>query len=256
MEPSLEAIRFLANSANRVQVLTALVNRRATRRELQEEVGGSRSTVARILNEAKTRGWVDSEGNQYRITPLGESMVTDFRSYLETVQGHQHIGDLVNHFPPPLFSLDFRHLRDANVTERTVENPGAPYDRALDLFHEATEYRGLNSTSLPKHAKVLLDRVEEGRLNFAQVFEADFIETIRADPERAAMWRSLSDRVWNYNGVVPINLQIVNETVLVWLGKTREEPGGLLESENPAVLSWGESLYEEYQAEAEPLTEL
>lgn len=256
MEHSLEAIRFLANSANRVQVLTALVDQRVSRRELQEEVNCSRSTVSRILNEAEKRGWVDSEGSQYRITPLGESMLTDFRSYLETVQGHQHIGNLVNHFPPPLFSLDFRHLRDAKVIERTVENPGAPYDRALDLFHEATEYRGLNSTSLPKHAKVLLDRVEEGRLDFVQVFEAVFIETIRADPERAAMWRSVSDRVWEYKGVVPINLQIVNERVLVWLGKTREEPAGLLESENPAVLSWGESLYEEYQTEAEPLTEL
>ena len=256
MASSLEAVRFLASSANRVQVLTALIDGGASRRELTERVDGSRSTVTRILNEAQRRGWVDSEGSHYWLTPFGESMVTDFRSYLKTVEGHHHLGDMVNQLPPPIFDLDFRHLRDADVVEVTSANPAAPFDRALDLFREATEYRGLNSTSLPKHAKVLRDRVRAGRLDFTQVFEAAFIETIRADPERSALWTSLSDRVWVYDGVVPINVQIVNESVLVWLGKTRGDAAGLLESENAAVLSWAESLHEEYRSEAEPLSEV
>lgn len=256
MEDSLEAVQFLANSPNRVQVLTELVDRRATRRELQEEVDASRSTVARILDEARTRGWVDSEGTRYWLTPLGEAMVTDFRSYLSSVEGHQHLGDMVNHLPPPVFSLDFRHLCDADVTEPTEENPAAPFTRAFDLFHEATEYRGLNNGSLPGHAKVLHDRVRDGYLDFEQVFEKAFVETIRANPERKAVWEALSDRVWLYDGIVPINVQIVNERVLVWLGESRGEAAGLLESQNPAVLEWAESLYEEYRTQAEALGEL
>lgn len=256
MESSLEAVRFLASSANRVQVLTALVDGDADRRELTERVDGSRSTVTRILNDAEKRGWVDSEGSRYWLTPLGESMVTEFRSSLETVAGHQHLGDLVNHVPPPLFSLDLRHLRDADVVEPTAENPAAPFDEALDLFREASEYRGLNNTSLPKHAKLLQSRVEQGRLDFEQVFEQAFLETVRAAPERVDIWSSLSDRVWRYDGVVPINVQIVDGTVIVWLGKTRGEPAGLLESENDAALSWARSLYDQYRTEAEPLSEL
>lgn len=253
MEDSLEAVRFLASSANRVQALTALVDGDANRRELTENVDGSRSTVTRILNEAENRGWVDSEGSRYWLTPLGESMVTDFRSYLKTVEAHQHLGDVVNQLPPPLFSLDLRHLRDANIIEPTEANPAAPFNRALDLFRGASEYRGLNSTSLPKHANVLRNRAERDRLDFEQVFEQGFVETIRADPERVNIWSSLSDRVWLYDGVVPINVQIVNETVIVWLGKTRERPTGLLESENAAVLSWAQSLYNQYRSEAKPL---
>lgn len=256
MEPSLEAIRFLANSRNRVEVLSALLDRQATRRELQEEVEGSRSTVARILDEAQTRGWVDTEGNQYWLTPMGESMVTGFRSYLKTVEGHQHLGPMVNHLPPPLFSIDFRHLRDADIIHQTVENPAAPFDRVLDLFHESTNYRGLNSTSLPKHAKVLRTRVDKGLLDVGQVFEKEFVETIRTDPERATVWGAMADGVWVYEGVVPINIQIVDETVLVWLGKSRDKPAGLLETDNAAVLAWAESLYEEYRREAIPLADV
>lgn len=256
MESPLEAVQFLANSANRVEVLGALVDGQATRRELQEEVAVSRSTVARILEGARERGWVESEGSHYWVTPLGEAMLADFRSYLNTVEGYQHLGEMVNHLPPPLFSLDFRHLRAADIIEVAEENPAAPFTRSLDLFKEADRYRGLCHTSLPQHAKVLRDGVEQERLDFEHVFEKAFIETLRADPERAAVWNSLSDRSWLYDGVVPINLHIVDDTVLVWLGRTRGEPAGLLESEDATVRSWAESLYEEFRTDSEPLPEV
>lgn len=256
MESSLEAVKFLANSANRVEVLTALVDGESGRREIQEQVDASRSTVSRILDEAQTRGWVDSEGSRYWLTPIGRSMVTDFRSYLETVEGHQHLGEMVNKLPPPLFSLDFRHLRDVDVIEVTAENPAAPFTRAFELFYEATRYRGVNTTALPQHVEVLRDRVVDGHLDFEQVFESTFVETLRSDQERAATWAALTDRVWVYDDVVPINLQIVDETVLIWAGESRDEAAGLLECRNATVRSWAESLYREYKAEAEPLSEL
>lgn len=256
MEPSLEAVQFLANSANRVQVLTALIDGEATRRDLEEEVEGSRSTVARILDEAQEREWVDSEGTRYWLTPLGELMVTDFRSYLATVEGYQQLGELVNHLPPPLFSLDSRHYRDADIVKRTADNPGAPFTRALKIFRQATEYRGLNSTALPDHVKVLRERAEQGRLDFEQVLEKAFVETIRANPERSAEWKVLSDRVWLYDGIVPINVHIVDGVVVIWLGENRNEVEGLFVSENSSVVSWAESLYEEYLSESKPLGEL
>jgi predicted transcriptional regulator len=256
MESSLEAIRYLASSVNRVEVLTALADGRATRRELQEDANGSRSTVSRILDEAQGQGWVDSKGSRYWLTPLGQAMLGDFRSYLEAVEGLQHLGRTVNQFPPPLQSLDSRHLRDAVVVEPTEEDPAAPYTRAFDLFREATEYRGLTHTALPDYSRVLRDGLEQDRIDFEHVLERAFLETIRTDPRRAAVWRDLSDRVWLYDGVVPINVHVIDELVLVWLGENRGEMAGLLLSENPAVVTWAESLYAGYRSESEPLGEL
>lgn len=175
---------------------------------------------------------------------------------VETVDAYQQLGDLVNHLPPPVFSLDVRHLRDAEIVEVTAENPAAPFTRSLELFRDATEYRGLNNAGLPDHVRVLRDRVEAGHLEFTQVLEGGFVDTIRADPDRTVVWTALEDSVRVYDGVVPINLHIVDGRVLVWLGENRSEAVGLLVSENPAVLSWAESLYEEYRADAEPLGEL
>ena len=71
MKGALEEIQFMANSANRVRVLDALGGAPASRRELQEETGVARSTAARVLDDAEARGWVDSEGSRYRLTPGG-----------------------------------------------------------------------------------------------------------------------------------------------------------------------------------------
>jgi len=128
-----------------------------------------------------------------------------------------------------------------------------PFTRAFELFREAIDYRGLNNGSLPEHVRMLRDRFGAERLEFEQVFEKAFVETIRADPERTAVWEALADRVWLYDGVVPINVQIVDGRVLIRLGENRGEAAGLPGSENPAVLDWAGSLYEEYRAQAEPL---
>lgn len=258
MASSLEAIQFLANSGNRVAVLTALGDGEASRRDLQEEVDGSRSTVARILDEAQSRAWVDSVGSRYWLTPLGEQMVTNFRVYLETVKGLQHLGEMVNQFPPPLLSIDFRHLRDAEVIEPTPENPAAPFTKGLELFQEATEYRGLTHTAFPHFTKALRDGLEEGRVNCEGVIEKAFIETVRDDPERLALWRSFVDTgtTWVYDGTVPISLHIIDGQVLVWLGETRGEVAGILLSENRTVADWGVSLFERYRSRSEPLDEL
>lgn len=254
MESPLEAVQFLANSANRVQVLTTLVGRRATRRELQNEVGASRSTVARILEAGETRGWVASEGSRYWLTPFGETMVTDFSSYLETVAGLYHLGEMVDHLPPPLRTLDCRYFRDAVVVEPTSEDPAAPFTRAFELFQRATEHRGLTHTSFPHFARVLADRVEEGHADSEHVIEKAFVDALQPDSDRAEIWASMSEWVWLYDGTVPISLHIIDGTVLVWLGATRDTVAGLLETENDTVLSWAESLYAEYRSRSEPFS--
>lgn len=256
MEVSLSAVQFLANSENRVRVLSALIDDRASRRELQEQTETSRSTVARILEEGERRGWVDSTGSQYWLTPLGKTMVNDFLTYLETVDGIQHLGEVVNHFPPPLFSLDFRHLRDATVVEPTPEDPAAPNSRAFERFRQATTYRGVTHTAFQHFATVLSDAVDAGRLDYEHVFEKAFIDELRADPGRVTEWPMIHDGTWQYDGIVPISFHIIDGRVLIWLGESREEIAGLLESENAAVLEWAESLYETYRSEAEPVTGL
>lgn len=258
MEEALEEIQFLANSVNRVQVLNRLSTGPASRRELQEETGVARSTAARVLDEAEARGWVTSEGSEYQITPRGDVMVSEFSTYVETTKGVQHLGQALDWLPEPVHDLDFRYFRGADITTPTEDNPTAPFDRGKERIRTADEYRGLTRNSLPEYMKMIRDRVDRGRLDFQGVIEASFIEVLRDDSDRAARWHDIAHGIRVYDGHVPINMHLVDGTALVWLCDKNQVGDdvvvkGLLESEHPAVVSWAETLYEEYREEAEPL---
>lgn len=258
MDTTLSDIRFLANSANRIQMLEELTNGAASRRELQNATGVPRSTAARVLDDAEARGWVRSEGSSYRITSLGEAMVTEFRRYLAATEGIHHLGPAIDWLPEPAWDLDFHYFREAEVTTPTEANPTAHFDRAMDHLRESDSYRGLTQNSLPEYMNVLHGRVVEGQLDFEGVIEASFIDVLATDSERAALWQDIADRMWLYNGRVPLNMHIVDETVLLWLcGENQAGDDalmkGLLESTHPDIVSWAESLYEEYRGDAEPL---
>lgn len=258
MDSTLDEIQFLANSASRIQVLDALTSGAASRRELQDATRVPRSTAARVLDDAEARGWVRSEGSRYWITPLGEAMITEFRRYLAATEGIHHLGPAIDWLPEPAWDLDFRYFREAEITTPTEANPTAHFDRAMDHFRGSDSYRGLTQNSLPEYMKTIHGRVVEGQLDFEGVIEASFIEVLGNDPERAALWEDIADRMWLYSGRVPFNMHIVDGTVLIWLCDENHAGDdvlvkGVLESTHPDVVSWAESLYEEHRADAEPL---
>lgn len=259
MESALEDIRFLANSENRIRVLSALTDGSASRRQLQEETGVPRSSAARVLEEAETRGWVSSNGSEYWITSKGEAMVAEVQRSIEATQGVQHLGKAIEWLPEPVQDLDLRHFKDARITLPTQENPTAAFDQGLSQIGDASTYRGLTQNSLPQYMRVIADQVEAGDLKFEGVIEENFIEVLRNDPERAETWSIVADQMWVFNGHVPINMHLVDDTALIWLCGEDEEgndviPKGLLETENPHVVSWAESFFEEYQEAAKPLS--
>ncbi|AGB31847.1 putative transcriptional regulator [Natrinema pellirubrum DSM 15624] len=258
MGATLDDSQFLANSANRIRVLEALTSGEASRRELQDATGVPRSTAARVLDDAEARGWVRSEGSRYRITSLGKAMVTEFRRYLTATEGIHHLGPAIEWLPEPAWDLDFRCFREAEVTTPTEANPTAHFDRAMEYLRGSDRYRGLTQNSLPEYMNVLHGRVVEGQFDFEGVVETNFIDVVGNDPERAALWQDIADRMWLYNGRVPLNMHIVDGTVLLWLCDENQAGNdvlvkGLLESTHSDVVSWAESLYKEHRADAEPL---
>lgn len=258
MDSALEAIQFFANSANRVRIFEALADGATTGHTLAERTGASRSTVARILGEGESRGWIDSEGSQYELTRVGSIMIEEFRAYLQTVQGVQHLGEAVYWLPPPARALEFRHLRDAEVITPTATRPARPSDHVADRLRTANELRTLAPTGVPRLTKLCAEQSDTGQLDVRAVISAGFFNTLATDPEVVTHWRALAERedISAYDGRVPIGLHVIDNTVIIWLTELRGETvevRGVLVSESPAVLSWAESLFEEYRTEAEPV---
>jgi predicted transcriptional regulator len=261
MGPALDAVQVFANSANVVRVFEALANGTTTNRALSERTGAARSTVGRILDKGESRGWIESEGSRYELTHLGEVMIEEFRAYLRTIEGIQHLGEAFDYLPEPAHELGYHHLRDATFVKSTADNPTEPWDRVTELFRAVDSVDTphiLAQGVAPIHTKVSWDLWSQGKLEGKVVIAARFLETLRNDPERAEPWVdwARAGLIWIYEGL-PITMHVFEGLVGIWLGELREDEvhiAGVLESEDPAVVSWAESLFEAYRAEAEPLT--
>lgn len=258
MEKTLDVIQFFSNSANSVRVFETLADGSMTGREIADQTGASRSTVGRILNEGESRGWIDSEGSQYELTHVGQVMIDEFHTYLETVRGIQHLGAAINWLPRPARMLDYCHFYDAEIITPTATRPAEPYDYVADRIRTANELYTLSPTGVPRLTKLCDEQSTVGELEVSAVIQTDFFETLATDPEVLPHWRALTERddIYTYDGDIPIGMHIVDETVILWLTEPRGGDivvRGVLVTENPAVTSWAESFYEEYQAEAAPL---
>ncbi|MFC7228368.1 hypothetical protein N0B31_13220 [Salinirubellus salinus] len=257
MDSPLDGIAFLVRSENRVCVLRTVAAETATRRELRDGLSMSRTTLGRVLNEFEERGWIRRTGDGYTTTPAADAILTKFVPLLETMEGIYNLGEAIEWLPPPARAVELRHFRDATVTTSTPDNPAAPFDRGLEAIRDADRYRGLTSTAIPSYVQALRECLRGG-LDFEGIIEASFVATLRDEPQRVDPWYDFAERetAWLYDGRVPINMHLLDDVVLVWLGThdgDELEVYGLLESGNPAVLEWAESLYEEYRAESELL---
>lgn len=259
MESALDAIQVFANSANVVRVFEALADGPTTNRALSEQTGAARSTVGRILDRGESRGWIESEGSRYELTHLGTVMIEEFRGYLRTIEGIQHLGEDFQYLPEPVHELDYRHFLDATIGKPTPAYPSAPFDRMEELIRAGNKFPYvISQTVTPRHEQVTWDLWVEGKQVSGGVLGASFLETLRDDPERVERWYEWAEtgKIWLHEDP-PITLLFSDEMVLIGMGEEREGEvyaTGVLESENPAVLSWAESLFEEYRAEAERLT--
>lgn len=183
-------------------------------------------------------------------------MLEEFRSSLQTVAGAQQLGEALNYLPEPAHELDVRLLRDAGLTIPTEDWPNAHLNRALELYRTGDTYRGLTRIAPDILVRTLADLVGRDRLEFGGGIEAEFVEGLRDDPDRAAPWHAFAEQVWVYDGRIPLNMHLIDDTVVLWLGRVdgdRWEGRGLLESENPTVVAWAEALYRDYRDAAEPL---
>ncbi|ADB62851.1 hypothetical protein Htur_4003 (plasmid) [Haloterrigena turkmenica DSM 5511] len=253
---ALEEVQIFVNSPYSMRVFEALIDGSTTGRALAEQTGASRSTVTRILNKGESQGWIDSEGSQYELTDRGETMTNEFHDYLQTVKGIRHLGEMIRFLPPPARELDPRHFRDADIITPTETNPVEPFDYLAEWIRAANKKRSLVRLAVSRFVKLIHDQSMHGQLDSESVIEASWFDTLGEEPKQIPIWQTRAERgdVLLYDGEVPISFHIIDTTVGFWLSEDDQNGvEGLVVTDDPVVVSWAKSLYEDYRDEAEPL---
>ncbi|MFC7251658.1 helix-turn-helix transcriptional regulator [Halomicroarcula sp. GCM10025324] len=254
-EDAFADIVFLAGSPNRIAVLSALsVDKPVDRHDLVEDLSISRVTVQRILDSLGSRGWVASEGRDYRITPIGEVIVEEFQSSLDTFESMERLS-LVLPWLPAGFDVDLRRLSDARITLPTWSDSVAPVRRAAELCRNLDDLRVCASGVAPDVIRGIRDAAVEDRAEVEVVATASAIDVIRDDSTMRGWFADLGDaggQVYEHPGH-PYLIGLCDRTAVIGVNDDAGMPRGLIESTDTVAYEWVRSMFDQCREESEPV---
>jgi predicted transcriptional regulator len=256
---ALEDVAYLARSVNRVRLLDILASGSYTRRDLADRTEIARTTVGRIVNELEERGWAKrTTDGEYAATPTGEQITTEFVPFVESIAVIREFGKTVAWFQDVDQPIGLHHLRDATVWRPDATDPMAPTVAYMDDLRTAREFHCLVGVAPPvSFEKAMLAGVVDRGMRVEHVISEDEYSYLRDDPERVPRWREYiraGANVYRYDGTVPCNFVILDETV--YIAKSQSDygkPYTVIESDDDVVRSWAHEVIDQYRVESEQL---
>lgn len=235
-----DTVAFLAGSPNRIAVLDALVTLGSvSRRDLVDEVGVSRVTVGRIVDEFEARGWATRHGTEYRVTPIGEVVGDTFGSLLRTIASMDRLSTVLPWLPAD-FDIDVRRLETARITVPTWSDSVAPIRRAAQITAGLDVLRVCASGVAPDVIKGIRDAAVEDGADVEVVMTRSARDVITHDRTMWGWFDDLLDvggRIYDHPGH-PYLIAICDQTAVIGVNDDAGMPRGLVESSDSAVLDW------------------
>jgi predicted transcriptional regulator len=252
-----DAARFLADSPDRLALLTRLRKGPARPATLAEDLGCARRSVQRNLAAFVERGWVERDEGGYRLTTAGDLAATTHADYLDRLERLDRFAPLLRHldtdYAPPLSLLE-----DADLVVASPENPQAPVQAYVDrlnqfegdtvrmcspvlsrIFHEAHASLAMQGV----HTDLVLSEATAKKARDLNPMEFETILRV-----------GVLD-LYAHPDSVPFGLTVGEDRLLL---AAYDEAGHLeacLASDNADLLAWAEDLFERYRersAKVEP----
>lgn len=255
MNTPLDDIRFLADSDHRVVVLESLAEVSTSRADLRDATGASSATVGRILGDFADRGWVRRDGETYELTKLGAFVAEKFVALHDCMAAAQDLQTLLPWIPVDEMGIDVDNLVSAQITVGRDPIELASRLRAVEL--DGTNVRSFSAFFPEACLDARYRAVVEGTQTYEVVFAAGFDREIRTSSAGKFEELLRSDRTTMHlyeGGEMPMLAFHDEGGVCLLVRNDQRTTIGLVETDDPSVVDYVETKFEEYREQAVPFT--
>lgn len=253
----LEAIEYLARSANRVHVLTVLGEDAIDRRDLREDTGFSRATLSRTLGEFERRGWIETAGDAIRLTALGSFVAREFERLLDRMGVVDDLRDVIQWFPEGGYGFDLSLLGSATIVRPRKEDALAPMNNLVSRLTAADSVRILSYSLLPDTLETCWRRAIDGQQTVEFVLEPAVFDVIRRHPTMTEQMCDLIElddaRILTYEGSIPFVVVLADDVVNLCLSDGVGAPHAMIDTEEMEIRRWARETIETYRRAALPV---
>lgn len=223
------------------------------KRDIESELGVSRSTVNRAFCELEGMGMLRTEGGNFDLTLHGKLV---HRQYERLTDAYEHLSaatELSSYLPADA-RIDMRLFEDAEVSLSDKQTPQKPFEAIKRAVRSAESVRGCLPVVLPSYVDLLSEQVRDSNVAVELVFEDTLIPTLSTTyaDKFAPVAESDNCHLWQTEEELPFGLIVVDDEE-VWLCVYRDGGGlrGTLANDTDAAVSWADGVLEQYRSDAQ-----
>ncbi len=245
-----DAVEFV----KRAELLSFLRTTAADADTLERNLSASRSTIHRATQSLTTQGLVEEDDGVFELTSVGEVVAARterFRTELDAVDRIEPFLDEIDSdaVDPPL-----DHLADATVERPSPGQPHVVVRCLNDLVADAESIRMFSGVVSPVYVDIAHEAVEEGT-EIRAVFRREVVDVLFSEHGRKSREAARTGRFGvRIHDDCPFELFLSENRVGMSAHDDRGLPVGFVETSDPAVVDWAESLFAHYWDTAEYAT--
>lgn len=250
---------FLTRTEHRVPLLAALAAEPRRRRELEELVDVSRTTIGRTLRAMERRAWVERDGDRFEATPLGAFVSSSVDAFVECLETERRLRDVWDLLPTGVEGFDLEACTDAVVTVAEADDPYAPVNRWVTLLDGSDRLRfvgydiGLFEPCKDELRRFILDDMRAEIVDPPE-HARNILESYPEYCEPMFESGNLTVRV--HDGVPEYGLGILDDRVVI-AGFHPEDGTArvLVDTDAPSIREWATDTYGSYWRDARPFSD-
>ncbi|MFC4989357.1 helix-turn-helix transcriptional regulator [Saliphagus infecundisoli] len=250
-------IEFLTSSENRIDLLRELAQQSGRKSELTRRCEASRATVHRAIEEMEDRGWVTDDNGEYRLTPIGTTLIEhydEFEEAFSTILSKRSFFEY--------FESDIEMPKEvAEKFKLTTASPGDPH-ATMRVFRDATDsevgrFAGVVPVLSPGYNQIAKEMFDSGT-EMELVVGQDTLGAMQSGYQEGTEAALNSDNFTLY--VYPEDLRISvalfdrSAAMIAAFDDEGQLQSGLDGSDEEAI-EWTEQVFESIREQSLPITQ-
>jgi len=244
---------LLETVARRAPVIKRLLEENADKRELEEVLNVSRTTIDRAISKLSEAECIVCQDGKWEVTLLGQFAYEEYEKLTTRYKCLNNAQPLLLHLPSET-SLDMRVLTGAEISLAEPPAPHVPIARLEDLLEHCEQIRGFSAVVLPRYVSLFQHHIVERETNTDLIFGSDLVEYLwkNYQNEMEMILKTDNGIVQGVNQKLPFGLVLTDDKI-VWVAVYDDDGGlkGAIINDSEAAITWATEIYQSYCRQAE-----
>lgn len=249
-----DAPHVLRTAARRQRAFAEFDEGNATRADIQDALGVSRSTAFRVVNTFESLGLISRRNGTYELTPFGDVVHSETSRAIGTIRTARSLSPLLGELEATEEPIGISAFDGATVTELEPGDPYKPMRRFLSLTEDTSRIREFTPTTPdPAYQNTLYDRVRDD-LSVAVLYPPSAVDQLRQE-DGDEFERAIEEGKFHVRVGDPPGFRLVVTDERVYVGGYNDDESFLqlvADTADPAVQEWATRCFETHWERGTP----